>query len=307
MKSKFLQIIKQYSEQYKKPDEWYIIEDRILYVYMDWSCLNNCIFCPQKFEINEFSFDNLVSMKLDFSLFDEAYLMWEDVIVLKDIIKITEYISVKWKSINLISSLNMIDKSLIDKLLKYNIKSINISIHWPRKIHDEVTWVKWNYDSMIWLIEHIQIRKPDVKFYSISLLLKQNIAYINETIKIAKKYSIKQIYLFPRFKTIISKCNYMPSYKDIINYLQNKNIYIIWVPLCIIKRLNIEFINTDITYMLAKWIINNAIYKYNLVIRYSKREDCKKCDYQKKCIWYPLLVDTIYDNRDYLEPIIFSN
>ncbi len=294
-KEVFIKLIWKYTEKVKSSNSSFSISDWNLVIKITSSCFNDCIFCPHKEEETDIIYVINSLLKINIDNVTDVYIVGEE--PLYDI-RILNLLDVVWyKKIHIMTSLNWIDSIFIDKLLRYNIKTITTSLYWLGKIHDNIVWNKWAFDNLLNNIKYLKLKWISIDVNC--LILKQNISYIKDLVDFWNLNNLNMYFMFPRLKSKVFDINYILSFKSLLENLNNFNFYIFNIPLCIWLKINSDYLEFYKNTYLNKL---NDIYLDNTI--FSKIIDCKKCLHNDKCKWFPIFMDKLYDNINYIKPII---
>lgn len=161
-------------------------------------CNERCIHCYHPFDTynykNELNFKQIttaIDYAYDLGVF-EITLSGGEIFARKDIFDILEYISNKHMLITLYTNATLIDKVAIEKLKKYNIRKVSISLYADiSDIHDKITQVEGSFENTISAIHLLKDNNFIVELKTV--ILKENYTRINQMKKLASKYNANLI------------------------------------------------------------------------------------------------------------------
>ncbi len=207
-------------------------------------------------------------------------------------------------------------KDLYNKWLTW----VTISIHGYSDLHDKITQVKWNFETIKKALKNFELLKKidnNFVFDTNTVISKENYKNIPKLIKFLSNFSVTRWQIVLAYSldmfTKDEKKSILPKYEEIVQYLEkciklaivNRKKFVLEnIPFCVTNKKYWQYIIANIkinkhSITIKEWNIWNT----NLAWMYNSNK-CKKCIMWSICRWLPKdyyelywdnCIKTIYD------------
>lgn len=253
---------------------------KTLYLYVDGSCSNNCIFCRHKDD----KFGDL--LKLEIKLKSNRKIKIKKLCIIgnepllhpeiKDIVLIAKKYG--FREIEVMTSGELLaNRYFTRNLIKSGVSSFSIPLFSHREaVHDSIVGTRGSFSKVFQGIREALNSKAKVFVHT--NLLKQNIddlIGLEQLIRHGFKLPFAILPIRPKTANVAFK-DLMPSYNTIIAKLKGIRSFL-GFPLCVVSKIQKDlFIKED--------EIADSVKLYLLDQRFSKIRVCKECFYYQKCL-----------------------
>ncbi len=296
-------IVDSMTEKLSLGDFIYQIIDTNLFIFMETSCNNNCIFCPKKKFTDKNYLEQITQFSISYEKITDVHLAAEESFNVVDILDIILFFGKKWLKIHIMSSLNGISIDLLKNVINTGyIESVTTSIHWYGPIHDLVTGKIGNFNELFINITLLQVAKISV--YSMWLILDQNIEYLSTLSAWLLKNNINHIYMYPRLKSIYFSTKYIAAFSKVKAYLKNCSFPVFWLPLCILDSINRSESYFDISNLRETKKISFLVDRYLSLYVFRYSPNCTSCIKRHECTGIPIFISNILNNSQEIKPFL---
>lgn len=250
-----------------------------LFLYIEGSCLNNCLFCRQKeekfselFKIEAKLKDNVKFKREKLCIIGNEPLLHPQVIQIIELAK-----KCGFKKIEIMTSGEYLcDKNFSREVIRNGVSSLSLPLFCHEgKVHDFIVGREGSFSLVMRGIDNVL--SFGARIFVHTNLIKQNIDYLKDLEKFVKKKLKLPFVILPiRPKSAnLSFANLMPSYTEIIKKLYEINA-LLGFPICIVKRIQKKI-------LLSGDNISDSMKLYLLDQRFFKAQICKVCSYLNRC------------------------
>lgn len=272
---------------------------KTLFLYLEGPCINNCLFCGQKYNLkfsDAFQIENRLKENNKIKA-KKIAIVGNEPLLHPNIEEIVTFCKKSgFSQIELLTSGARFEDTIFTKnVKKAGLTSISLPLYAAEpKLHDYIVGRKGSFVSTIKGIANA--RKYEITVYAHSNLIKQN---INHIIRLEHFVNLKlglPFVVFPiRPKTSgIPFENLIFPYNEMIDRLKGIN-SLVGFPLCILKRIQKDYLKSG-------ECISDSMKLYFLDQKFIKLSACKNCKYIKTCSGLFHDYIKIYGSK-YIEPI----
>lgn len=251
-----------------------------LYLYIEGSCANNCIFCKHKEE--KFSDLFRIEAKLNSNLKIKAKklcIIGNEPLLHPDILEIVSLAKVAgFKKIEIMTSGECLsDNKFVEKIIDRGVTSFSLPLFADeKKVHDSIVGREGSFLRITKGVRNVINFKTKVFIHT--NLINQNINYILDLEKFVKKELKLPFVVLPvRPKTAnLPFKNLMPAYGEIVRKSRGID-SLMGFPLCVVKKVQKKIIKSFDE-------ISDSMKLYLLDQKFTKAKICKRCFYFDSCL-----------------------
>lgn len=190
----YMQLIKE-----RELNNWNNNAPFYVYISLNNSCNANCIFCDvhrSNFKYNQMPIYKLIDELSDIGAQYIHFMGGGEPFVDPHIMNYMEYITEKDMNIVCTTNAFALNHKKIDRIVKYNLKHIFISIDGSRsEIHDRIRGVKGIFDNAVDVINYLKEKKKDIDIVVNHVVNKNNIDFFEEMLDLGKRVNFDYLNL----------------------------------------------------------------------------------------------------------------
>jgi len=252
-----------------------------LFLYINISCLNNCLFCKQK-KVDRASNLFKIKFKLKNNLKIKAKklcIIGNEPLLHPEIIQIVELArECSFKEIEIMTSGEFLcDENFAREIVARGVSSFSLPLFAQEEnIHDFIVGRKGSFPRVMRGIENVL--NYGARVFAHSNLIKQNMSCLRDLERFVKeelKLPFVILPIRPKTANLFFK-DLMPSYAEIIKNLQGIDSFL-GFPLCVTRRVQKDMFK-------SKEEISDSMKLYILDQKFFKVKLCKECLYFNKCL-----------------------